>query len=164
MSSVATTSWHIRELIGDYYDKAVDDGRNDPGFNFRLHDFGSRGVSSLDSAQMGGAAHLLTGWMGTDTYVAVPFLVDHYRANPAATAFSIPAMEHSTVTSWGREGERDAVLNMIRNYGREGGLLAAVGDSYNIFEFTQMCTDPQRRHCQGSEGTEVSAGASSRLW
>lgn len=140
MSSVATTSWQIRQLIAGYYDKAVDDGTNDPGFNFRLHDFGARGVSSQESAQMGGAAHILTGWMGTDTYVAVPFLVDHYSANPAMTAFSIPAMEHSTVTAWGKDREEDAVYNMVETYGREGGLVAAVGDSYNIYNFTDMCT------------------------
>merc|ERR1712220_28757 len=45
---------------------------------------------------------------------------------------SIPAAEHSTITSWGRERESDALRNMLEQY--PTGLVAVVSDSYNIYE------------------------------
>ncbi len=41
-----------------------------PGINFKLHDFGYRGVSSVESAAIGGAGHLINFW-GTDTLAAM---------------------------------------------------------------------------------------------
>jgi nicotinamide phosphoribosyltransferase len=49
------------------------------------------------------------------------------------SGFSIPAMEHSTVTSWGRENEVEAYRNMVRLYGKPGSIIACVSDSYDIF-------------------------------
>ncbi len=47
--------------------------------------------------------------------------------------FSIPAMEHSTVTSWGRDRELDSYRNMLKQYGKPGSILACVIDSYDVF-------------------------------
>jgi nicotinamide phosphoribosyltransferase len=47
---------------------------------------------------------------------------------------SIPASEHSTITSWGREHEEDAHKNMIEVFGGKGKLLASVSDSYDIYD------------------------------
>jgi len=47
--------------------------------------------------------------------------------------FSIPAMEHSTVTSWGRNGEVAAFGNMMDQYARPGALVACVSDSYDLW-------------------------------
>lgn len=41
-------------------------------------------------------------------------------------------MEHSTVTSWGREGEEASYRNMLVQYGKEGKIFSAVSDSYDI--------------------------------
>ncbi len=46
--------------------------------------------------------------------------------------FSIPAMEHSTVTSWGRDGEVRSFGNMIEHFAKPGKLFAMVCDSYDI--------------------------------
>jgi nicotinamide phosphoribosyltransferase len=45
-------------------------------------------------------------------------------------AFSIPASEHSTITSWGEENEVKAYENMLDAY--PTGIRACVSDSYNI--------------------------------
>ena len=45
--------------------------------------------------------------------------------------FSIPAAEHSTITSWGEEHELDAMRNMLTQY--PTGLVACVSDSFDIF-------------------------------
>jgi nicotinamide phosphoribosyltransferase len=50
--------------------------------------------------------------------------------------FSIPASEHSTITSWGQSHEVDAFANMLEKY--PTGLVACVSDSYDIFH---ACSD-----------------------
>jgi nicotinamide phosphoribosyltransferase len=47
--------------------------------------------------------------------------------------FSIPAAEHSTITTWGRAGEADAYANMVAQFGRPGGIFAVVSDSYDLY-------------------------------
>ena len=48
-------------------------------------------------------------------------------------AFSIPAAEHSTVTSWGRPNEARAYRNMLARFGKPGALFSVVSDSYDLF-------------------------------
>jgi nicotinamide phosphoribosyltransferase len=125
-TTVATQSYTIKQVILDYLERTGDP----TAIDFKLHDFGSRGVSSLESAGIGGAAHLVN-FMGTDTITGVLYAREFYNAGVAG--FSIPAAEHSTITSWGRDGEVDAYRNMLKQFGREGSILAVVSDSYDIF-------------------------------
>ena len=97
--------------------------------NFKIHDFGSRGVSSQETAAIGGAAHLVN-FLGTDTMAAL--LIHREFYNEAMAGFSIPAAEHSTITSWGRENEAEAYRNMLRQFAKPGALVAVVSDSWNI--------------------------------
>jgi nicotinamide phosphoribosyltransferase len=46
--------------------------------------------------------------------------------------FSIPAAEHSTITSWGRDRENKAYANMLTQFAKPGSLVAVVSDSYDI--------------------------------
>lgn len=94
---------------------------------FKLHDFGFRGSTSVESASIGGAAHLVN-FMGTDTIVALKLLKDYYNIDMAG--FSIPAAEHSTITSWGQTHELDAYRNMLTQF--PTGLVAVVSDSWDI--------------------------------
>lgn len=126
--TVATISWHAKKAILDSLMRTSDDPWAEIGF--KLHDFGSRGVSSFESAGIGGAAHLVN-FLGSDTIAGVLFANEHYN-NPMS-GFSIPAMEHSTVTAWGRAGERDAYANMLKQCGGPGKILACVSDSYDLF-------------------------------
>ncbi len=74
-------------------------------------------------------AHLVN-FMGTDTISGILAAMEYYDAD--VCGFSIPAMEHSTVTSWGRENEVEAYRNMLKYYAKPGVLLACVSDSYDI--------------------------------
>jgi len=125
-TTVATLSWHMRELIGKYL--KLTSGNTD-GLEFKLHDFGCRGVSSMESAAIGGAAHLVN-FKGTDTVPALMYLKEYYGAKEMP-GFSIPATEHSNITSWGRDGEEDAYRNLLEQYPE--GIIACVSDSYNIY-------------------------------
>lgn len=126
-TTVASNSLASRKVILEYLEKTGDPST----IGFKLHDFGARGVSSVESAGLGGLAHLATGALGTDTVSALLAARKYYDADMAA--FSIPAMEHSTVTSWGRENEVESYRNMLRQYGKPGAILAAVSDSYDIY-------------------------------
>jgi nicotinamide phosphoribosyltransferase len=125
-TTVATQSWTIKRVILDYLEKTGDPTLID----FKLHDFGARGVSSLESAGVGGAAHLVN-FMGTDTITGLLFAREYYNAGIAG--FSIPAAEHSTITSWGRDNEVKAYENMVRQFAKPGAIVAVVSDSYDIF-------------------------------
>ena len=65
------------------------------GLPFKLHDFGFRGVSSVESAAIGGSAHLVN-FKGTDTIASLVTARDFYGAKQIA-GFSIPAAEHRCV-------------------------------------------------------------------
>lgn len=125
--TVATQSWTIKQIIRGYLNRTSDEPELE--LPFKLHDFGSRGVSSYESACIGGAAHL-TQFQGSDTMSGVRYANHYYKHKMAG--FSIPAAEHSTITMWGREREADAYRNMIKQYGKPGALFAVVSDSYDI--------------------------------
>jgi len=125
-TTVATVSWNARQIIKRYLDETCDDP--DGQIGFKLHDFGARGVSSHESAGLGGLAHLVN-FMGTDTVAALVAARRWYGCSMAG--FSIPAAEHSTITSWGRDGEEAAYANMLEQFGG-GALVAVVSDSYDL--------------------------------
>jgi nicotinamide phosphoribosyltransferase len=125
-TTVSTQSWSIKQVIKDFLEKTGDPTTID----FKLHDFGARGVSSMESAGIGGAAHLVN-FMGTDTITGVLFAREYYGAGVAG--FSIPAAEHSTITSWGRDGEVKAYENMLTQFAKPGSILAVVSDSYDVY-------------------------------
>lgn len=128
-STVATQSREMKRVLLRYLEETGDPA----GIDFKLHDFGCRGVSSIESAGIGGAAHLVN-FKGTDTLPALEFL-DQTYGEPCG-GFSIPASEHSTITSWGPEHEVDAMRNMLQQY--PDGLVACVSDSFDVF---RACSD-----------------------
>jgi nicotinamide phosphoribosyltransferase len=142
-TTVATLSYSIKKMMKRYWDESVDEA-NKGVLDFALHDFGDRGVSSAESAGLGGMAHLLS-FNGSDTIEALydadrwypefhfdaknrtegPFITDYIAG------YSIPAAEHATITSWGQTRESDAYSNMIDQFGGEGKIYAVVIDSYD---------------------------------
>lgn len=125
--TVSTQSYYIKQTILNYLEKTADDPKAE--INFKLHDFGARGVSSHESAAIGGAAHLVN-FMGSDTVEGV-LMANRIYKHPMA-AFSIPAAEHSSITSWGRNHEADAYANMLEKFAKPGKLVAIVSDSYDL--------------------------------
>jgi len=133
-STVATQGYHVKRDIlrwlrgtSDLVEEIV---------NSRLHDFGARGVSSGESAAIGDAAHLVF-FEGTDTMEGLDYVTDYY-GHEGVAGFSIPAMEHLTVTIWGREMEQAAYENMLDQFTSPGvaqrkfPFIACVSDSYDL--------------------------------
>ncbi len=126
--TVATQSWHLKKRIYESLLRTADDP--DTEINFKLHDFGARGVSSCESSGIGGLAHLVN-FRGSDTVQALIYGQKYY--NCAMAAYSIPAAEHSTITAWGKEGEVFAYQNMLTQFAKPGAVLAVVSDSYDLW-------------------------------
>lgn len=157
-SVVATTSREVKKVWKHYLDMSSDSPDDEIGF--KHHDFGSRGVTCQEQAMLGGAAHLLS-FFGSDTLAGVTCANHYYDC--AMSGFSIPATEHSTMTVFGREGERDAIKRWIQKTLVERTtppsipkLSACVGDSYDIFDFVRtICSNDIASMIQKSGGTLV---------
>lgn len=137
--TVSSLSRECKKIIWNALQRSSDDPAAEIGF--KLHDFGARGVSSLESSRIGGAAHLVN-FLGTDTVEAIRCADEHYSSG--VCAWSIPAAEHSTITSWGREHEVDAYKNFVQKYLIDRvvpvgvpKLAACVSDSYNIYNVVE---------------------------
>ncbi|WP_444895919.1 nicotinate phosphoribosyltransferase [Microbulbifer sp. SSSA005] len=126
-TTVATQSREAKKVIQRYLLETAEGLDSLP---FKLHDFGARGASSEETAAIGGLAHLVN-FQGTDTIAAV-LAGRRYYAAPMA-GFSIPAAEHSTMTSWGREQEAKAYENMLTQFSGDNRLVAVVSDSYDLW-------------------------------
>jgi nicotinamide phosphoribosyltransferase len=136
-TTVASRSYYCKRVILEALLETSDDPLGEIGF--KLHDFGARGVSSRESARIGGAAHLVN-FLGSDTIEGVRAANHYYGTSDKMAGYSIPAAEHSTITMWGREHEVSAYRNFVRTYlvEREVApgapkIAACVSDSYNLF-------------------------------
>jgi nicotinamide phosphoribosyltransferase len=149
-TTVCTFSYEIKQIIKDYLERTSD---TPDEIAFKLHDFGARGVSSLESAGIGGCAHLVN-FSGSDTVTGVLYARNYYGAEMAA--YSIPAMEHSTVTSFGPEREIEAYKHMLQTFGKPNALFAMVVDSYNReHAVAHIIGDELRDEIQASGATPV---------
>lgn len=132
-STVASNSFLAKQYIYDALVKSADDP--DAEIDFKLHCFGFRGVSSLESASIGNCAHLVN-FKGTDTLAGITCAMENYYSDVCGV--SISASEHSTMTSWGEDGEEDAYINMVNTYAKPGAMFACVIDSYDTFAAIDM--------------------------
>ena len=152
-STVATKSRKMKVVIA----KALQETSDVPVMDqlmFKLHDFGARGASSAETAVLGGMGHLIN-FMGTDTFEALEGVMQFYNTDEIV-GFSIPASEHSTITSWGRENEVKAYENMIDQFAGEGKIYACVSDSFDIYAATRdLWGDALKEKILASGGTLV---------
>ena len=136
--TVASLSQHIKQMIY----KFLQETGTPESIIWKLHDFGYRGVSSEESAEAAGGAHLVNFW-GTDTIPAIDFVNEFYSdgnfdedgdAN-FMPGFSVCATEHADMTQEGREGQAEIIRQVLKAC--PTGIIAMVGDSYDIFDFAE---------------------------
>jgi len=135
---------------------------------FDLLDFGYRGVSSHETASLGSAAYYSAGFEGSDTVAGSRMLLNMYNAgNDFTTCFenlhgatSVPAAEHSTITSWAdvspgsdavlyEAAEYNAFTNMIKQY-MSSFCVSLVSDGFNIWNAV-ACLWPSSDTSNGGE-------------
>ncbi|GAA5032263.1 nicotinate phosphoribosyltransferase [Marivirga lumbricoides] len=127
-STVATLSREIKKVISQYYEETASAG-TEAGIPLVLNDFGFRGASSIESAGLGGSAHLIN-FDGSDTIYASLFAQKYYKTKQVFGK-SIPATEHSIVTLLGEKGEKEVFQHVLEEF--PSGVVACVSDSYDIF-------------------------------
>lgn len=125
--TVATLSREIKKIILEGLKISGDPST----IHFKVQDFGDRGVSSEESAEIGGAAHMVN-FKGSDTYIAMEMISEVYDEDMAG--FSIPATEHSVMTARGPMGEEDQMDRFLDTFeDATVPAIACVSDSYDIF-------------------------------
>lgn len=129
--TVATLSREVRKIVDGAFRNCTsyDTGLREFLVDFVLNDFGFRGVSSVQSAGIGGSAHLVN-FRGSDNLIASKYVRDYYNTE-TVYGLSIPATEHSIMTLKGEEGELEMMRRVLTLF--PTGLVACVSDSYNIF-------------------------------
>ena len=128
-STVASLSYFCKNVIKAALQKSADSVDALP---FKLHDFGARGGSSMETIALGSLANLVN-FSGTDSMTALVAASRWYGMDKDMPAFSIPAAEHSTMTAWGRQRETQAYDNILEQFGGAGNTVAVVSDSYDLW-------------------------------
>lgn len=177
--TIATKAYYMHNLLKAHAMECLD-ATQQSWADFAYHNFGDRGSSSVEAAALGGMAHMIF-FKGTDNMNAVSWAYQHYpeynKDKPLrkgrfdlpeepdrfpvlrlAHAYSIPATEHSVMTSYGKRGEDDAILNFVTTYAPTHKIIACVLDSYDITRAVDYVTrvgSPVRACLETSKTTLV---------
>lgn len=152
-TTIATDDYAIKRKMKKFYE---DTGADMNLLAFALHDFGGRGVTCHEQAEIGGAAHLVS-FMGSDTVEGV--LYANYWYKEAMAAYSVPATEHSVECSFQAdlirrtaavkltaaqiaEGDFEYLRNTINKLGKVNGIVSIVIDGYDCIRAAKyLCTE-----------------------
>ncbi|WP_315119792.1 nicotinate phosphoribosyltransferase [uncultured Clostridium sp.] len=124
----ATIAYRYREIIKKYFNLTVENG----DIKKACGDFSMRGFSSVESAELSGAAHLLS-FVGTATIPAISYLEEYYNCNieEEIVGLGTPSTEHSVMCSYG-EDEYKAYKRLITEV-FPNGVLSIVSDTYDYW-------------------------------
>jgi nicotinamide phosphoribosyltransferase len=130
----ATIAYNYRKILEKY---ALETTGSTEGVQWQGHDFSMRGMSSLESACLSGAGHLLS-FTGTDTIPAIDFLEDYYFADvdTELVGASVPATEHSVMCMGEKDGEIGTFKRLLDLY--PTGILSVVSDTWDLWK---VCTE-----------------------
>ncbi|KAJ50200.1 nicotinamide phosphoribosyltransferase [Clostridium tetanomorphum] len=126
----ATIAYRYREIVEKYFNLTVENG----DVRKACGDFSMRGFSSVESAELSGAAHLLS-FLGTATIPAISYLEKYYNCNieEEIVGLGTPSTEHSVMCSYG-EDEFAAYKRLITEV-FPSGVLSIVSDTYDYWNF-----------------------------
>lgn len=136
-TTIASNDYKNWRAIRRYAAETADDLSMVP---FSLHDFGGRGVSSAETAEIGGAAHLVY-FMGSDTIEGIRAANFYYRNQMAG--FSVPASEHTIQCSFGSLPweQKEYLETMLKTFAQSGKIVSIVIDGYDVYRETQQLCD-----------------------
>ena len=135
-TTIATKSYFVRKMLEKY---------GAPEWaQFAFHNFGDRGSSSVESAAIGGMAHL-TQFMGTDNFNSLFMIEDFYNQSEESPAgYSVFATEHSTTTA-NADGSVKKEITFVERMlieNPDAPIMSFVADSYDVYNFTDKVTQP----------------------
>lgn len=109
-----------------------------------IHDFGFRSAPGCEASAMTGVGHLVVH-KGTDDILAVRTIRRGYgckNLTPMFVGGSVPASEHSIPMLYGRENERQYVLDQLERH--PTGFLSLVADTWDVYNFVvNIMGDPE---------------------
>ena len=125
----ATIAYEFRKYVNEYYAKTVDGGNP----RAACGDFSMRGMTSQEAAARSSAGHLLS-FTGSATIPAIVWLESYYNCNVEnePVGYGVPSMEHSVMSSYGREDEFECYRHLIEDVFPKGPL-SIVSDTYNYW-------------------------------
>ena len=127
-STSATMARVYRKIIDSYADLT---GGSKEFVTWQGHDFSIRGMSGIADAAKSGAGHLLS-FTGTDNLPAVKYVNDYYNGKSTFVGGSVPASEHSVMSSSSRDAELDTYRYILSKY--PSGVVSLVSDTYDFFQ------------------------------
>lgn len=127
----ATIAREYKKLLTAYANETSDAV---PFVQWQGHDFSMRGMSSVETGCVSGAAHLLS-FTGTDTVTAIEFLEEFYGANveKELVGGSVPATEHAVMCAGGMEDERETFRRLIQDV-YPSGIVSIVSDTWDFWQ------------------------------
>ena len=134
-STVATIAWAARRTLDA---DAAKSSSTPEAVDFQFHDFSYRGMENWQAAAASSAAHL-TSFRGTDAVPAVPWVNYYYPGDNGLVGASVPATEHSVMSSNilttpdmnASDAERESFRRLMGLF-REG-ILSIVSDTYDFW-------------------------------
>lgn len=126
----ATIAYEYKKILEHFAKKTTGSVE---GVQWQGHDFSMRGMSSLESACLSGAGHLLS-FTGTDTIPAIDFLEQYYAANveQELVGSSVPATEHSVMCMGTKTSEIETFKRLLDLY--PTGILSVVSDTWDLWK------------------------------
>lgn len=99
--------------------------------DFQGHDFSMRGLPTISASERSGAGHLVA-FKGTDTLPAVLFVKKHYGPVDGLIGTSVPATEHSVMSSGGQDSELETYRHLITEV-HPSGIVSIVSDTWDFW-------------------------------
>jgi len=125
-STSATIARQYRLLLDEYASKTSDI----PEFvDYQAHDFSFRGMYGLEAAYTSGMAHLQY-FKGTDTIPSILANAQFY--DKAFHLASIPATEHSVMSSYGKDHEFETYKRLLTEV-YPSGMVSIVSDTWDLW-------------------------------
>ena len=158
----ATIANRFRKMLDKY--ALQSDPDNKDFVQFQGHDFSMRGMSSLESACLSGAGHLLS-FTGTDTIPTTLFLANYYGADleNELVGCGCSASEHSVMSmSFAIHGDevetfRDLIVNKFPS-----GIISIVSDTFSLWDITCRVLPQLKEDILNRDGKVVIRPDSSR--
>lgn len=151
----ATIAYRYREIMGKYFDLTVENG----DVTKSCGDFSMRGFSSIESAQVSSAGHLLS-FTGTATISSILYLEKYYNCNIENEVVGIgtPSTEHSVMCSYGTD-ELKAYRRLI-NEVFPSGMLSIVSDTYDYWNIITNILPTLKQEILNRDGKIIIRGDS----
>lgn len=124
----ATIAREYRKILDLY---AMMTGADADFVDWQAHDFSFRGMSSLESAELSGGAHLLS-FTGTDTVPAIAWLQRYYNAT-GLIGGSVAATEHSVMCAGSKDDETGTFKRLVTEV-YPSGIVSIVSDTWDLWK------------------------------